>query len=205
MRFLRRSGAKPALDVCARHVEGPPVPAETRVRGMLRDVRFQPETPNVALTSVTEDCEFVDADLSGWFSWDADIVGCRFAGRLHGVVFQGSDIDGGRRNEFRGNDFRDADLEDVGFSGGIDLDAQRLPSKPEYVRLRNVPKRVKRTCRKLERWPDPEERKAALEALDLFARVTSEEPDLFTKRDFIIEMADDPEVGRTVLELLEQG
>jgi hypothetical protein len=44
-----------------------------------------------------ERCEFLDANLNGWFSWVADIVDCRFAGRLRGVVFQGSDPDGRAR------------------------------------------------------------------------------------------------------------
>ncbi len=148
-------------------------------------------------------CEFIDAELSGWFTWHADIVECRFSGPLRTVVFEGSSHDGRSRNDFRGNDFRDADLDDVAFRGGIDLDAQSLPTGNEYVRLRDVKTRVKRARRELRRLPDMTMREEALAMLDLFARVFTHEPDVFTKRSFILEMADDESVGLAVLEALE--
>jgi hypothetical protein len=266
VRFWRRRTDKPALKVSARVVEGLSPPPETRVTGVLRDVRFAPETPNVLLDHVTaervdfsglrfwafqtdecrfvdcnfsrvdvewlpfanggsvferccfersrigdfgdvrlERCEFVNANLNGWFTWQADIVECRFAGRLRGVVFRGTDVDGQDRNEFRGNDFGDADIDDVAFRGGIVLDVQLLPTGEEYVRLRDLKARVTRARRELGHWQDVAEREAALKMLDVVADVFTEEPDVFTKRAFIVEMADDDEqLGRSVLELLER-
>jgi hypothetical protein len=70
----------PIVRVRAREVEGPPGPRETRVREDQRDIRFQPETPNVVLEGVTaervdfpglsfwsftaEDCRFIECDFS---------------------------------------------------------------------------------------------------------------------------------------------
>jgi uncharacterized protein YjbI with pentapeptide repeats len=68
-----------------------------------------------------ERCDFTNADLQGWFTWDADLVECRFGGRLSGVVFNGGDVEGTHENEFVGNDFREADLDDVAFRLGVDL------------------------------------------------------------------------------------
>jgi uncharacterized protein YjbI with pentapeptide repeats len=77
-----------------------------------------------------ERCQFVDADLEGWSTWTANLVGCRFVGRLSGVVFNGRDGEGTRTNEFVGNDFRDADLDDVAFRFGIDLNSQLSSEGP---------------------------------------------------------------------------
>lgn len=111
-----------------------------------------------------ERCDFTNADLQGWFTWDADLVECRFGGRLSGVVFNGGDVEGTHENEFVGNDFRDADLDDVAFRLGVDLDAQLLPEGHEYVRIRDVPSRVTEACREVRHWPD---RHAALQMLDV--------------------------------------
>jgi hypothetical protein len=43
----------PAVGVSAREVEGPPPPRETRIRTDLREIRFEPETPNVVFEAVT--------------------------------------------------------------------------------------------------------------------------------------------------------
>lgn len=142
-------------------------------------------------------CQFVDAELTGWFTWEADIVDCRFAGRLQNVVFNGSDSEGKRRNEFRGNDFRDCDLVDVAFRFGIDLDAQLLPEGPEYVRLRDLPTRLRKALR------DAGDRER--EVLELIAAIYANESDLFKKRGDLAELADEPAVGRRVVELLERA
>jgi hypothetical protein len=255
----------PTVRVSAREVEGPPEPRETRVRVDLRNVRFEPETPNVVLEGVTaervdfsglsfwsftaEDCrfldcdfsqvevewlpfanggslfrdcrfdgarigdfgdvriergQFADADLEGWFTWTADLVDCRFAGRLSGVVFNGRDAEGSRTNEFIGNDFREADLDDVDFRD-IDLDAQLLPEGDEYVRLRDVQERVKAVRKTVKAWPQDAARADAEKMLSLVESVYEDESDIFTKRSFLVEMADFPEVGEHVLELLESA
>lgn len=99
-----------------------------------------------------ERCSFDGAKLDNWNCAMNDFVDCRFSGRLRRVVFSGglhvdpSLAEGAPPrlkalmapyppNEFHGNDFRNADLDEVEFRGGIDLDAQLLPDDPAYVRL----------------------------------------------------------------------
>jgi hypothetical protein len=249
--------------VRVREVDGPPWPAETRVKDDLDDIRFQPETPNVFFDHVTarrvdfsglrflrfyadgcrfigcdfsrvrvewlpfgsggslfrdcrfdgayvgdfgdvrlERCQFIDTDLEGWFTFAADLVECRFAGRLNGVVFNGRDDTGRGKNEFVANDFREADLDDVDFRD-IDLDAQLLPQGDEYIRLRDLQERVKAVRKTVKAWPQDAARDDAEQMLSLAASVFEGESDVFTKRSFLVEMADSPEVGEHVLELLE--
>jgi hypothetical protein len=253
----------PTVRVRPREVEGLPGPRETRVREDQRDIRFQPETPNVVLKGVTaervdfsglsfwtftaedcrfiecdfsqvevewlpfangdslfrdcrfdgarigdfgdvrlERCQFVDADLDGWFTWTADLVDCRFAGRLSGVVFNGRDAEGSRTNEFVGNDFREADLDDVDFRD-IDLDAQLLPQGDEYIRQRSFQERVKAVRKIVKTWPQDVARADAEKMLSLVEGVYEDESDLFTTRSFLVEMADSAEIGERVLKLLE--
>ena len=83
-----------------------------------------------------ERCTFDDAALDGWRTEAAEFIGCRFAGAPGKVVFYGKPnaslartLDPVRkRNEFAQNDFRDADLDDVVFTAGILVSAQRWPS-----------------------------------------------------------------------------
>jgi hypothetical protein len=147
------------------------------------------------------ECDFTDAHLNGWFTWGADVIDCRFAGRLEGVVFTATDIDGRGRNDIRGNDFRDADLVDVDFRNGVDLDKQLFPESDEYLRIRDLPGALMRAQEDVERWPR-DERRQALEALDLIARVESGQPDVFTRREFLIDCADDRAIGERVVALL---
>jgi hypothetical protein len=151
-----------------------------------------------------ERCQFVDTDLDGWFTFAADLVDCRFAGRLSVVVFNGRDDTGRGKNEFVGNDFREADLDDVDFRD-IDLDAQLLPQGDEYIRLRDLQERVKAVRKTVKAWPQDAARTDAEEMLKLAESVYEDESDVFTKRTFLIEMADSPQVGERVLELLENA
>jgi hypothetical protein len=148
-----------------------------------------------------ERCQFVDADLKGWFTLAAYHVDCRFAGRLSGVVFNGRADTGRGKDEFVGNDFREADLDDVDFRD-IDLDAQLLPEGDEYVRLRDVQERVKAVRKTVKAWPQDAARADAEQMLSLVESVYEDESDIFTKRSFLVEMADSPGVGEHVLELL---
>jgi hypothetical protein len=148
-------------------------------------------------------CQFVDADLKGWFTFAADLVDCRFAGRLSGVVFNGRDDTGRGENEFVGNDFREADLDDVDFRD-IDLDAQLLPEGDEHIRLRDLQERLEAARKTVKTWPDAA-RTDAEEMLRLVESVYEDEPDVFTKRSFMIDMADSPEIGERVLALLERA
>jgi hypothetical protein len=151
-----------------------------------------------------ERCQFADADLEGWFTWAAELVDCSFAGRLSGVVFTGRDAESSRTNEFVGNDFQEADLDDVDFRD-IDLDAQLLPQGDEYIRLRDLQERVKAVRKTVKTWPQDAARAGAEQMLSLAESVYEDESDVFTKRAFLVEMADSPEVGEHVLELLEKA
>ena len=149
-----------------------------------------------------EDCDLTEAELRGWFAYDADIVNCRFGGRLSEVVFSGTDAEERRRNDFHGNDFRDAELDDVSFSS-IDLDAQLLPESDLYVRLRHLPSRLTDARAVVASWPDPERRREAESLLDALDNGFAGEEDVFTRRDFLAELASEHNTGEQVVALVE--
>ena len=77
-----------------------------------------------------EDCLFDRCRFNGHFAYDADLINCRFLGKIDGCVWYGSDPEhpGGRRNDIRGNDFTGAVITpNVAWRGDFDLDAQRWP------------------------------------------------------------------------------
>ncbi len=117
-----------------------------------------------------EACVFDGADLRGWNAMLAEFVDCHFAGRVERVRFHGRPWGAGagdlrpRRkvNEFRGNDFSDAELIDVAFVMGIDLAPQRWPESRDYVRLDRVHQRLTRGHHEILRWKDLESRGEAM-------------------------------------------
>jgi hypothetical protein len=156
-----------------------------------------------------EGCDFSYAKLDGWFTWRADIIGCRFAGPLRRVVFVGHSPDESRRrNDIRGNDFREAEFDDVDFrtGTGIDLDAQLLPSGPEYVRIRSIEIAAQKARAILSAWDDSGRQAEALAAVDRIEKVFAPtSPDVFTTRSFIAEFADDRQLGQEIVGLLTEG
>jgi len=120
-----------------------------------------------------ERCTFDDAALDGWRTEAAEFIGCRFAGTPGKVVFYGKPnaslartLDPVRkRNDFAQNDFRDADLDDVVFTAGILVSAQRWPSQERYVILDHFPRRMARAKEEIVRWDVQEERIAGLDML----------------------------------------
>jgi hypothetical protein len=118
-----------------------------------------------------ERCRFMNARLNRMRSSTGEFVDCVFAGKLIEVGFsaQPSKPDlariGRSRNEFRGNDFRQAEMYDCDFSGGVDLDAQMLPTGPAYARLRRMRDCVVRVWHQVEAWPNQNEREKGLDAL----------------------------------------
>jgi hypothetical protein len=137
-----------------------------------------------------ERCTFDDAAIDGWRVETAEFVDCRFAGALGDVVFYGKptgtaarSIDPPRkRNEFVGNDFRDADLDHVTFTLGIDLRSQRLPQDERYVWLDRFPQRMARARTEIIRWGVQEERVAALEMLRELSMKFRDQPNVFASR-----------------------
>lgn len=82
-------------------------------------------------------CSFRDVLIRQLFCHCVEFVNCKFSGKLLSGYFNGAvppedvPILGRHINEFRGNDFIQMELVDVGFRSGIDLSLQRLPSGPE--------------------------------------------------------------------------
>jgi uncharacterized protein YjbI with pentapeptide repeats len=77
-----------------------------------------------------EDCLFRHCRFHEHFSHCADYVNCTFEGTISMAVFFGRDTGDwcrGKRNEFRGNDFRKAKLQSVDFRKGIRVDEQLWP------------------------------------------------------------------------------
>ncbi|HUG06531.1 MAG TPA: pentapeptide repeat-containing protein [Candidatus Limnocylindria bacterium] len=107
-----------------------------------------------------ERCTFDDARLDGSHLEAAEFVDCRFAGPLDGVTFHGAPsgpeverLDPQRRrNEFRGNDFRDAELLDVGFVAGVEMGRQRFPEDELYVRVEDFQRRLAKARGEVKRW-----------------------------------------------------
>jgi len=86
-------------------------------------------------------CTFRDAYVFNFFGLSISMVDCVFSGTLHKVAFYGTNPETRKRNEFRGNDFREALFNEVTFREGIDLTLQRFPDgwvKPDdpYDRIR---------------------------------------------------------------------
>jgi uncharacterized protein YjbI with pentapeptide repeats len=143
-------------------------------------------------TARFERCILDGARLDGWRSNLAEFVDCHFAGRIRNVKFFGrangplAEVLGieGRANEFRGNDFSQAELLDTSFVLGIDLDAQRWPEGPGYIRLNGLGERVQRARAKVVHWADLEARRDAMTMLELLqtAYVDQDQDNLFTHR-----------------------
>ncbi len=161
-------------------------------RSVFRDCRFE----NSDLRRVRpayarfERCTFDDAQLDGWRAEVAEFVGCRFAGTLRDVWFFGrttgaaaDHLDPPReRNEFDANDLRDAELEDVLFTRGIDLSRQRLPLSDRYVRLDRLQRRVAHARAEVVRWDVQPERLAATAMLRELTTRWREQDDLIVPR-----------------------
>jgi uncharacterized protein YjbI with pentapeptide repeats len=72
-------------------------------------------------------CSFRDTYVFNFFGLSVSMIDCVFSGTLQKVAFYGTNPENRKRNEFRGNDFSEALLNDVAFREGIDLTLQRFP------------------------------------------------------------------------------
>ena len=140
-------------------------------------------------------CDFVDLGDLGWSADATEFIDCRFSGFLRGQKFWGRPPGpwqerGALRpprvtNEFRGNDFSAADLEDVAFVAGIDLDLQVLPSGPQYVRLSHIRERFAMARPKIATWEPMEARDEGLILLGSYSDAHlgfADQDDLFANR-----------------------
>jgi hypothetical protein len=79
-----------------------------------------------------EDCTFVNCRWEGAFGHQADLVDCRFIGRMNGCVWFGEDRRDPQRvrvNDIRGNDFTETVFTDnVGWRHDFPVDRQHFPA-----------------------------------------------------------------------------
>jgi hypothetical protein len=137
-----------------------------------------------------EKCSFEDARLDGWTPARAEFVECRFAGKVVKVTFTGRPAGPGStriepartKNEFRGNDFRDAQLIDTVFVLGIDLEQQRWPVGDDYVRLDKFPRRLEAARADILSWDAGETRTAGLAMLTNLAQRWQDQRDIISLR-----------------------
>lgn len=140
-----------------------------------------------------ERCSFDDANLKEWRAFNAEFVDCHFAGRIVEAKFSGrlapsaaAVIQPPRvKNEFHGNDFRQATLIDCSFFDGIDLHAQLLPEGDEYILIDNIRERIGKTRGQIARWPDQAAREEALLMLRAYEMASRGQEALFARRSDI--------------------
>ncbi|MFO0789514.1 MAG: hypothetical protein U0805_08650 [Pirellulales bacterium] len=119
-------------------------------------------------------CSFRNIDFRSWLCFGAEFIDCVFTGRLKGCIFNGTLLEqdqpylGRVRNEFHGNDFSGADLDDVAFRTGIDLTQQRLPCGPEYLYVSDAPRAVAEARSAAQLLADQNLRMEVLKLLDSF-------------------------------------
>ena len=149
-------------------------------RSAFRDCRFDGADLRGAPLGQSrfERCTFDDARLEHARVELAEFVDCRFAGPLDALTFSGtpSGVDAKkldpprRRNEFHGNDFRDAELFDVAFVAGIDMDRQRFPEDELYVRVEHFQRRLSKARTEVRKWYERERDPALVMLATLSAR-----------------------------------
>jgi len=113
-------------------------------------------------------CSFRRCRIEEIWSYDSEFVECVFSGRIERGIFRGAPmevdeiVDGRTHNEFRGNDFSDAELREVAFRAGIDLSQQKLPQGEDYLYLAEGEKAVAFARREVLAWKELESRREAM-------------------------------------------
>ena len=133
-----------------------------------------------------ERCSFRDCEIQDFFGARVSFVDCVFTGTIRKSVFYGNALEPGEDwlNEFRGNDFSGARLDDVAFRGGIDLREQRLPEGAGYLLLGDAAAVVYRVQQRVREWSDLTLRRNALATLkDMEMDLESGQEQLFLQRD----------------------
>ena len=125
-----------------------------------------------------ERCTFRNVRLRNWHCDAVEFVDCVFTGTLTAMVFHGSLEDpytaflSRTRNEFHGNDFSGARLEDVGFRGGIDLTRQILPEQDNLLLVLDALAAVARVEGLINVWDDMDNRARAQGLIRFLRRLT---------------------------------
>jgi hypothetical protein len=149
-------------------------------RSVFRDCRFDGADLRRAHVGQSrfERCTFDDARLEDSDTRAAEFIGCRFAGPMERVTFYGAPPSAEvkrmdpprRRNEFRANDFRDAELLDVAFADGVDMDLQRFPDDELHVRVERFRRQLPRARGEIRKWYERERAPALAMLATLEAR-----------------------------------
>lgn len=163
-------------------------PASTYVRCRFDEADLRGVRPGAARF---EGCRFDGARLDKWFCFTSEFVDCHFSGTLREVVFSGRPFPperaedlGRERNAFHGNDFRTAELIGVSFVGGVDVEAQLMPTGDAYVRVPQAQARIAAVRRDLAGWTDEAARASAALMLEHYSTRGYEDQDtIFTRRD----------------------
>jgi hypothetical protein len=137
-------------------------------------------------------CTFRNVELRDWTCFETEFIDCVFTGRLRKCIFNGTPLEddrawlGREKNEFRGNDFSGAELIDVAFRTGINLDLQRLPSGPDYLYVPDAAAAIERAKRGLAQWkPDTELQRLAMVIVTVKANAVAE-----GQRQFLMHLPD---------------
>ena len=135
-----------------------------------------------------ERCTFDGAEVRRWFSFVGEFVDCRCRVHVprHGTVVGPALLDRLfrrplRKNEFRGNDFRPADLSWTTFTRGINIAAQLWPEGEEYLRVDRWPERLARVRSELRARPASQQREL-LRALELYGESWEGQQEVFARR-----------------------
>ncbi|MEV0237714.1 hypothetical protein [Nonomuraea sp. NPDC050786] len=110
---------------------------------------------------------------------EAEFVDCVFLGRVRSINFWGRPDDryhaalGRGHNDFSGNDFTAAELDDVSFRH-IDLRAQCFPGLPGYALLDRITERASAVLPLVDSWPEDKHRQEARSALEFLAGTARE-------------------------------
>jgi hypothetical protein len=137
-----------------------------------------------------ERCSFAGANLDEWVSYCAEFVDCVFGGRIEGARFYGRPwgpdaalVDPPRpANDFRGNDFRAAELLRTAFVNGIEVLQQSWPERDDYLYLDRIHQRITRALVEIMRWRDLEARKGALAMLQATSTLYSGQREVLVRR-----------------------
>jgi uncharacterized protein YjbI with pentapeptide repeats len=180
-------------------------------RSVFRDCRFDGADLRHAHLGQSrfERCTFDDARLEDSDTGGAEFIGCRFAGPLARVTFFGAPPSAvtkqldppRRRNEFRANDFRDAELLDVAFVDGVDMDRQRFPEDELHVRVERFQRRLPKARAEIKQWYDRERAPALAMLATLEARWRDQ--DIVVARRWTPRIKAPDRVQARVWELLE--
>src|SRR4051794_32017192 len=137
-------------------------------------------------------CSFRDVKIQDYRFMDAQFVDCVFSGHLKSVIFSAAptsvdDELGRTRNQFAGNDFSKALMEDVSFRGGIDLDVQRFPDNPEYLIIRDAGTVLARAWSDIQQWPQDLNRSRIETKIEVLEdKVRAGQRDIFVTRTSLL-------------------